>query len=181
MIDYQKLKKKIAYSQQEAREGTFEKLNYDKFIRKHISFDLSDLDTLLTVGKSIQPFGFKEFIENKCAESKKESLKKWGEKQLMKRGERHIRNLYSNSPERFSNVVLVSSNQSEFQFVRGNLIISEIRKTKRLSSHPVDHYDTEKQYVKEVFEQEKAKLFQEEAFLTDSMSERDKKLLGISA
>ena len=174
------LKKRNSSNRLSGRAVNFNHKGYQRCIRKQVHLDLNDSNTLISIGESLKPFGYKEFIENKLFQSKSRFLRYWGKIQLSKRGEKYIRRLYAKNPERFANVELLSTDRTHFRFVRGNLVISEIKQSQTIS-HPKDSYHTEKKYVKDVFEHQKAQLIETERMLAELMPEADRKLLGISA
>src|SRR3989339_1287518 len=94
----------IQYITQQSCERQDTEMNYKDINRKYISFDFRDNELMLSVGKTVKPFGFFENLHDYLIHSNIRFFRVWAEKAIAKRGELHLRKLYLKCPEKFFNV-----------------------------------------------------------------------------
>jgi len=159
MLESQSLTKRVEFITIQSSERREEEVRYKNINRKQIRFDLSDIAIMLALGQILRPYGVKELIENKLANSKVEFFRFWGEKRLAKRGQAFMMNLYMKAPEKFSQAELKSSGKKRMQLARGTLIISELTNQKTISlKDNKDDYHAELEEFRTKFKEQEMKL-----------------------
>lgn len=159
LFNSQSLAKRIEFITIQSSEQREEEVRYKNVNRKQIRFDLSDIAVMYALGEVLRPYGVKEFIENKLAQSGITILRVWGEKKLAKRGERFIRSLFLKHPEKFSEVEFNDKRHARMKFVRGTLVITEMVSQKTISlKDNKDDYLSELESFRNKFKAEEEKL-----------------------
>jgi len=159
IIESQSLMKRMEFITIQSSERREEEVRYKNINRKQIRFDLSDVAIMLALGEILQPYGVKEYIENKLAKSNIEFLRYWGERRLAKRGQVFITALYMKTPEKFSQAELQGRGRKNIRLARGTLIISELTNQKTISlKDKKDDYHAELEQFKNDFKRQEMKL-----------------------
>ena len=98
-----------------------------------IIFDLSDIETMLELGRMIAPYGLSENFENKMLNSNVAAFRIWAEKKLAKRAENFLRSLYLKHPEKFGQVEYEHSRKKRMRLAKASYILSELTSQKSIS------------------------------------------------
>ena len=183
LFSSQSLAKRVEFITLQSSEQREEEVRYKNINRKQIRFDLSDIAVMLALGEILRPYGVKEFIENKLAQSNVMIFRLWGEKKLAKRGEKFIRALFLKHPEKFSQVEFKTIRNPRMKMVRGTFIISELVNQKTISlKNEKEGYLAELESFKEKFKAEEAKLLMHKNVIEELNSENnDERLIGMDA
>ena len=183
VINSQKLAKKIEFITIQSNEQKEEEVRYKNINRKQIRFDLSDLSTMVALGELLRPYGLKQFIENKMAQSKIDIFRLFGEKQLAKRAISFLKALYIKHPEKFAGVDLAKATSPRMKLVRGIFIISEVANQKTISlKDDNETYQSELELFRRKYREEEAKLrMQEDVIKELTFEEGQERLIGMNA
>lgn len=128
-----KLAKKVEFVTLQSSERRDEEIRYKNVNRKMIIFDLSDIETMLELGRMIAPYGLSENFENKMLNSNVAAFRIWAEKKLAKRAENFLRALYLKHPEKFGQVEYEHSKKKRMRLAKASYILSELTSQKSIS------------------------------------------------
>lgn len=184
VIKSQKLAKKIEFITIQSSEQKEEQVRYKNINRKQIRFDLSDLETMSSLGELLRPFGLVQYVENKLAASSIAIFRLLGEKRLAKRAMNFLKALYIKHPEKFATLDLSNTKRSSMKMVRGTFIISEVISQKTISlKDNGDNYQSELESFRKKFREEEAKLRTQEAAVKELtfIEEGQERLIGMNA
>lgn len=184
VIKSQKLAKKIEFITIQSSEQKEEEVRYQNISRKQIRFDLNDLSVMAALGELLRPYGLKQFIENKMAQSKTAIFRVYGEKKLAKRAMSFLKALYIKNPDKFSTIDLTNATSTRMKIARGVFIISEVVNQKTISlKDDGESYQSELELFRKKYKEEEAKLrMQEDAIKELTFEEEgEKRLIGMNA
>ncbi|MCP5505156.1 MAG: hypothetical protein H7A41_08400 [Chlamydiales bacterium] len=183
VIKSQKLAKKIEFITIQSSEQRDEEVRYKNINRKQIRFDLSDLEVMTALGELLRPYGLKQFIENKMAQSKIDIFRLYGEKQLAKRAMNFLKALYIKHPEKFASVDLSKATSPRMKMIRGTFVISEVANQKTISlKDDGEAYQSELESFRKKYREEEAKLrMQEDAIKELTCEDEQEHLIGMDA
>lgn len=184
VIKSQKLAKRIEFITIQSSEQKDEEVRYKNINRKQIRFDLSDLETMSSLGELLRPFGIVQYLENKLAASSIDVLRFYGEKKLAKRAMNFLKTLYIKHPEKFASLDLETSKSPRMKMVRGTFIISEVVSQKTISlKDDGENYQSELESFRRKFRAEEAKLRSQEAAVKELTfaEEGQERLIGMDA
>jgi len=182
VINSQRLAKKIEFLTIQSSEQREEEVRYKNINRKQIRFDLSDLEVMTALGELLRPYGFKQFIENKMAQSKIDIFRLYGEKQLAKRAMNFLKALYIKKPEKFAGVDLANATSPRMKMIRGTFIISEVVNQKTISlKDDGESYQSELELFRKKYREEEAKLRMQEDAIKELTSDEEERLIGMDA
>lgn len=122
------LMKRVEYVTLQSCEKRDTEVHYKNVSRKYLVLDLRDGKLMAEVGRTVDPFGFEEHLQDRFADSFF-LAKVWAEKGLAKRGRRHIKSLYRKYPEKFFDVTF----ERTLDLVKCSYIIDEMTSQKRIS------------------------------------------------
>lgn len=138
---------------------------------------------MMALGELLRPYGLKQFIENKMAESKIDIFRLYGERQLAKRAISFLKALYVKHPEKFAGVDLAKATSPRMKMIRGTFIISEVANQKTISlKDNSDSYQSELESFRKKYREEEAKLrMQEDAIKKLTCDDEEERLIGMGA
>lgn len=162
------LSKKIEFVTVQSSERRDEEIRYKNINRKMIVFDLSDIGTMLELGKLLRPYGLTENFENKMLESKVATFRIWAEKKLARRAENFLRVLYLKHPEKFGKIEYEHSKKKKMRLAKASYILSELTSQKSISlKDERNDYASELQDFKNRFTGEAKRLALQENVIKD--------------
>lgn len=163
----EELSKRIEFVTLQSSERRDEEIRYNNINRKLIIFDLSDNQMMLSLGKTLTPYGLKENLESRMINSKIHAFRIWAEKKLAKRAEAFLRILYLKHPEKFSKVEYENSNK-RMKLAKANYILSELvsQKSISLKDENEDHINKMNEF-KDKFTGEHQRLMLQENLMKD--------------
>ena len=137
---------------------------------------------MTALGELLRPYGFKQFIENKMAQSKIDIFRLYGEKQLAKRAMNFLKALYIKKPEKFAGVDLANATSPRMKMIRGTFIISEVVNQKTISlKDDGESYQSELELFRNKYREEEAKLRMQEDAIKELTSDEEERLIGMDA
>jgi hypothetical protein len=149
--------RKIEYMTMQSCERRESEIHYRNITRKYITFDLRDGVLMSQVGRTLKPFGVKQFLQNKFADSGFFLFRIWAEKGLARRGENHLKGLYKKHPDKFFDVEFDrASSSSAMNLLKCSYIIDEMASQKRVCLKEQAGQIAQDDYVKKVKEYEQS-------------------------
>jgi len=133
------LSKKISFITEQSSERRDEEIRYKNINRKFITFDLSDTQTMLVLGKILHPYGLNENLGSKLLKSKILIVRIWAEKKMIKYARTFLRLLYLKHPEKFSEIEYETIKKKSMKLVKANYILSELTSQKSISLKDTQH------------------------------------------
>lgn len=167
IFESEELSKKIEFVTLQSSERKDEEIRYKNVNRKLIVFDLSDIQMMLELGRTLRPYGLTENFENKMIKSNVHAFRIWAEKKIAKRAEDFIRLLYIKHPEKFAKVDYENSKHKRMKMAKCSYILSEMVSQKSISLKDKRDELAELQKFKEQFSGEQQRLMLQENVMKD--------------